>query len=158
MGEYYVFFKWAHILSSTVLFGMGAGIAFFFLRAQRSGDVPVIAAVAREVVLAEALFTTTAVILQPLTGMVLARLAGTPLTTPWLALSIAVYLLIGCCWIPVVGLQLRMRRLAAEATTRGTPLPVEYFRCYRWWFALSWPALLGVLVVFYLMVARPAAW
>lgn len=64
MTEIYLWLKWAHVVSSTVLFGMGAGIAFFFVRAQRTGDVRVIAAVAREVVIADAIFTASAVVLQ----------------------------------------------------------------------------------------------
>lgn len=158
MSDYYLWFKWAHVLSSTVLFGMGVGIAFFFLRAQRAGDVRVIAALARDVVLADTVFTTTAVIAQPLTGIALARITGMPLTAPWLALSVVLYLLVGCCWIPVVALQMRMRRLAADAAAAGTPLPAEYARCLRWWLGLGWPALLGVLAIFYLMVTRPSLW
>ena len=84
--SWYPLIKWLHIVSSTVLFGTGAGIAFFFLRAQRSGDVKIIAAVSREVVLADMIFTVSAVILQPVTGIALARIAGYPLSTPWLLL------------------------------------------------------------------------
>ena len=69
MSSWYLLVKWLHIVSSTVLFGTGAGIAFFFLRAQRTGDVRIIAAVAREVVLADMVFTATAVVLQPVTGL-----------------------------------------------------------------------------------------
>jgi uncharacterized membrane protein len=64
---------WAHVVPSTVLFGMGAGIAFFFVRAQRTGDVRVIAAVAREVIIADAIFTASAVVLQPVTGLAMVR-------------------------------------------------------------------------------------
>ena len=70
--KWYLLVKWVHILSSTVLFGTGAGIAFFFVRAQRTGDLKVIAAVAGDVVLADMLFTLAAVVLQPVTGIVLA--------------------------------------------------------------------------------------
>ncbi len=104
MTEIYLWLKWAHVVSSTVLFGMGAGIAFFFVRAQRTGDVRIIAAVAREVVIADAIFTASAVVLQPATGLAMVRLAGYPLSMPWLRWSIALYVLIGCCWLPVVWL------------------------------------------------------
>jgi uncharacterized membrane protein len=156
VSEIYLWLKWAHVVSSTVLFGMGAGIAFFFIRAQRTGDVRVIAAVGREVVIADAIFTASAVVLQPLTGLAMIRLAGFPLSLPWLRCSIALYLLIGCCWLPVVWLQVRMRDLAARALLEGTTLPALYSRYYRWWFILGWPAFTGVLVVFYLMVVKPA--
>ena len=76
MSQLYVLVKWAYVVSSTLLVGMGAGIAFFFVRADCD----------------------------------------------------------------------------------GTALAPEYLRCYRWWFGLGWPAFTGVLVVFYLMVAKPALW
>jgi uncharacterized membrane protein len=154
----YLAIKWLHIVSSTVLFGMGAGIAFFFLRAQRSGDPRIIAAVAEDVVFADAVFTATAVVLQPTTGVALALLTGYPLTQPWLVVSLLLYGLIGCCWLPVVWLQIQMRRLAREAVKTGSPLPLDYRRYYQWWFLLGWPAFTGVLIIFYLMVAKPVLW
>jgi len=156
MSDLYLWLKWAHVISSTVLFGMGAGIAFFFIRAQRTGDVRVIAAVGREVVIADGIFTASAVVLQPLTGLGMAWIGAYPLSVGWLRWSLLLYLLIGACWLPVVGLQIRMRDLAVRAANDGTSLPAAYFRWYRWWFALGWPAFIGVLVVFFLMVAKPA--
>jgi len=155
MSTWYPVIKWLHIVSSTVLFGTGAGIAFFFLRAHRAGNAAVIAAVSRDVVLADMVFTASAVVLQPVTGIVLVITVGYPLSSPWLVWSIALYGLVGCCWLPVVWLQMRMRDLAIEAAAQGSALPTEYQRYYRWWFALGWPAFVGVLVIFYLMVAKP---
>jgi uncharacterized membrane protein len=155
VSEIYLWIKWAHVISSTVLFGTGAGIAFFFIRAHRTGDVRVIAAVAREVVIADTVFTATAVVLQPLTGLAMIRLAGYPFSLPWLQWSLALYVLVGCCWLPVVWLQIKMRNLAARAALDQTPLPAIYSRYFRWWFLLGWPAFAGVLCIFYLMVAKP---
>jgi uncharacterized membrane protein len=156
MSQLYLWLKWAHIVSSTVLFGTGAGIAFFFVRAQRTRNVAVIAAVAKDVVLADLIFTATAVVLQPATGLAMALTAGYPLTTPWLRWSMVLYVLIGCCWLPVVWLQIRMRDLASAASRDRTALPSRYLEMYRWWFLLGWPAFLGVLAVFYLMVTKPS--
>jgi uncharacterized membrane protein len=155
MTNAYLWLKWAHILSSTILFGTGAGIAFFFVRAQRTKNIVVIAAIARDVVIADLIFTATAVILQPVTGIAMAMLAGFPLSLPWLRWSIALYVFIGCCWLPVVWLQVRMRDLAMDAARTASTLPPKYLRFYRWWFALGWPAFAGVMLVFYLMVAKP---
>jgi uncharacterized membrane protein len=152
----YIWIKWAHVISSTVLFGMGAGIAFFFLRAHRTRDTGIIAAVSRDVVVADAVFTASAVVLQPVTGVALALLSGYPLTARWLELSIVLYVLVGCCWLPVVWFQIQMRDLAKRAQGQRTALPAEYYRYFRWWFALGWPGFIGVLVIFYLMVAKPA--
>ena len=148
--------KWVHVVSSTVLFGTGAGIAFFFLRAHRTGDVRIMASVGREVVLADMAFTATAVLLQSVTGIALAVMAGYPLSSPWLLLSMVLYVLIGCCWLPVVWLQMRMRDLAIDAEYNGRRLPVLYEIYYRRWFLLGWPAFIGVLIIFYLVVAKPS--
>ena len=158
MSWEYLLLKWVHILSSTVLFGMGAGIAFFFIRAHRTQDVKVIAAVSREVVLADGVFTAAAVVLQPLTGLAMVSLAGYPWNRPWILLSIVLYVAVGCCWLPVVWLQIRMRDMAHAAQIARSPLPAAYQRYYRCWFALGWPAFFGVLVIFYLMVAKPSLW
>jgi len=151
----YWWLKWLHIVSSTVLFGTGFGIAFFFVRAHRTGNVDIIASVGRDVVLADAVFTAAAVIIQPASGVALAFMAGFPLSSPWLLLSIALYLVVGACWLPVVWLQIWMRNLAVAAAATSRPLPPEYKKYYRWWFALGWPAFIGVLAIFYLMVAKP---
>lgn len=119
MMSWYFLIKWVHILSSTVLFGTGAGIAFFFLRAHRKGDAKVIAAVSSDVVLADFVFTAPAVVLQPVTGIALAVMTGFPFSTGWLVLSVALYGLIGCCWLPVVWLQIRMRDMAVRAAAIG---------------------------------------
>jgi uncharacterized membrane protein len=153
--NWYLLIKWLHIISSTVLFGTGAGIAFFFVRAQRSGDARIIAAVGRDVVLADLVFTAGAVILQPLTGIALALMTGYPLSTRWLAVSLTLYILVGCCWLPVVWLQIRIRDYAIDAAQNRLALPIVYQVYYRRWFALGWPAFIGVLVIFYLMVAKP---
>jgi len=60
--SWYLWLKWMHIVSSTVLFGTGFGIAFFFVRAQLTGNVAIIASVGRDVVLADAVFTAAAVV------------------------------------------------------------------------------------------------
>jgi len=150
-----LFLKWLHILSATVLFGTGMGTAFAMWAAHRRGNPEGIALVARNVVTADWAFTTPAVILQPLTGIALAALYGWPLTTPWIAASLVLYLLIGACWLPVVWLQLRLRDLALEAVANKTPLPPLYWRYARCWEALGYPAFFMGLVIFWLMVAKP---
>ncbi|MHA1538197.1 MAG: DUF2269 family protein [Alphaproteobacteria bacterium] len=155
MSDYFTWLKLIHILSATVLFGTGLGTAFFMWRADRSGDVPAIAVTARHVVLADYLFTTPAVLVQPLSGVLLALEAGYGFTEPWLLTAIGLYLLAGACWLPVVRLQLRMRDLAEAARAAGETLPAGYHRAMRLWFALGWPAFASVLAIFVLMMFRP---
>jgi uncharacterized membrane protein len=151
----YLFLKWLHVIGATVLLGTGAGIAFFMLMAHRTGDARIVAAVARIVVIADIVFTTTAVIAQPITGVLLAGITGYALTEGWILLSIALYLLTGAFWLPVVWMQARMRNLARAAADAGEALPAEYHRLFRWWFAFGFPAFTAVLAIFWLMIARP---
>ncbi len=154
MTEYYVL-KFLHVIGATVLLGTGAGIAFFMLLAHRTGDTRVIAGVARIVVIADYVFTTTAVILQPITGVLLARTVGYELTEGWILASMALYVFTGLFWLPVVWMQSRMRTLAAEAAASGGELPAQYHRLFRLWFAFGFPAFAAVLLIFWLMIARP---
>jgi uncharacterized membrane protein len=154
MTEYYVL-KFLHVIGATVLLGTGAGIAFFMLLAHRSGDVRLIAGVARIVVIADFVFTTTAVIVQPITGVLLARTVGYSLSEGWILASIALYVFTGLFWLPVVWMQARMRNLARAAAAGGTALPAEYHKLFRWWFAFGFPAFAAVLAIFWLMIARP---
>ena len=151
----YAALKFIHIVSSTLLFGTGLGTAFFMWMSHRTANVIAIANAARLTVLADWLFTTPAVIVQPLSGFALMRLAGFPLLAPWLLTSISLYLLAGACWIPVVALQLRVRNISMRAAREGTALPPAYYRCMRWWFVLGWPAFIAVLGAFWLMIAKP---
>jgi uncharacterized membrane protein len=150
--------KWAHILSSTILFGTGLGTAFHGLASNLRGDLRAIVAADRNVVLADWLFTTPAVIIQPATGVALALEEGWPLDSHWIVASIALYLFVGACWLPVVWLQIRMARIAESCLETGAPLPPQYRRYFRWWFALGWPAFTAMLVIFWLMVAKPEVW
>lgn len=154
----YLLLKWLHILSSTLLFGTGLGTAFYMWQAHRSGDVAFLARVAQSVVVADWVFTTPAVIVQPLTGVAMALLAGFPLNSSWLLLSLLLYVLIGACWLPVVWLQIRVRDMAVQAEEQGLPLDPQVHRYLRFWYALGWPAFLGVMVIFALMVFKPSLW
>jgi uncharacterized membrane protein len=156
MPELYLPLKWLHIVSSTVLFGTGLGTAFHFWYTMRTGSVAAVAASARATVLADWLFTLPAVILQPATGFALALIAGHPLGSPWIAASIGLYLVAGACWVPVVLIQLRMRDIAAACEREGRALDPEFHRLARRWFALGWPAFIALVVVFWLMAAKPA--
>ena len=151
----YFFLKWLHVIGATVLLGTGAGIAFFMLRAHQTRDPKVVAVVASMVVLADYLFTLSAVIVQPITGVALALVAGYPLTSGWIVASMALYLFTGGFWVPVVVMQKKMRDIAKIAARDGTALPEEYFRLYRRWFAFGFPAFFAVLTIFWLMIARP---
>ena len=147
--------KYLHLIGAAVLLGTGAGIAFFMLMAHRTRNIAVIAAVARIVVIADFLFTATAVVAQPATGLALAAEGGYSLSEGWILVSIALYVITGVFWLPVVWMQMRMRDLANTAKSRGAPLPRSYYRLFHTWFAFGFPAFASVLAIFWLMVTRP---
>lgn len=147
-----------HVVSSTILFGFGAGTAWYFWSAHLTRDPATIAAVGRMVVRADWIFTGTSGIVQPLSGLWLVHRAGWPLDAPWLVVTYGLYLLAFACWVPVVGLQIKATDLARRASETGQPLGIEYHRAMRWWFALGWPAFLGLCGIFWLMIVKPALW
>jgi uncharacterized membrane protein len=153
--DLYMLVKWVHILSSTILFGFGAGTAWYFWNAHLTRDPATIASVGRMVVRADWIFTGTSGIVQPASGILLAYLAGYSLTEPWLLISYALYILAFCCWVPVVVLQIRARQLAQAAVDGGAALGPDYDRTMRLWFLLGWPAFIGLLGVYWLMITKP---
>ncbi|MEK1892938.1 MAG: DUF2269 domain-containing protein [Rhizobium sp.] len=145
----------AHVIGATVLFGTGAGIAFFMVLAHRTRDAKLIAHVAGTVVIADMLFTATAAVLQPVTGYLLARLIGWELTEGWIALSLLLYVFTGLFWLPVVAIQIGIRNLARAAIAERSELPAAYFRLYRIWFAFGFPAFFAVIGILWLMLNKP---
>ena len=119
------------------------------------GDAKTVAEVARIVVIADFIFTATAVVAQPTTGVLLAYVIGYSLWEGWIVLSILLYVVTGMFWLPVVWMQMRMRDLAHQAVLDGEPLPLRYRRLFRWWFAFGFPAFGSVLAIFWLMIAKP---
>ena len=85
-----------------------------------------IAGVARIVVIADFLFTATAVVAAAAHRLALAHISGYPLGEGWIVLSILLYLVTGAFWLPVVWMQLRMRDLAAAAARAAEKLPRQY--------------------------------
>lgn len=153
----YLLLKFVHVLSAAVLFGTGAGIAFFMLKAWRAKDLAVFAGVARMVVAADFLFTASAVIVQPLSGIGLILVQGYRWNEPWLVASYHLYALAGLCWLPVVWIQMRTATLVREAHGRGEKtLPERARRLMRVWFWLGWPAFAAVMATYWLMIAKPA--
>lgn len=146
--------KTLHVLSMVLLFGTGLGSAFYKWMADRTGQVAHMAATNRQVVLADWLFTTPTLVLQPLTGLWMLDRLGIHWTVPWVAASLVLYAVAGACWLPVVVLQLRMRSLTDDAVARGAPLTPAYGRMARVWFWLGVPAFLSMVLIVALMVGK----
>jgi uncharacterized membrane protein len=151
----YFIIKYLHVLGAIVILGAGTGIAFFMLMAHRSGDVAFIAHTAATVVIADMLFTASAVVLQPLTGGLLMLLTSTALAERWLAASLGLYVVAGLFWIPVIFMQVEMRDLARLADAQSEPLPPRYFALFRRWFLFGIPGFGSVMMILWLMIAKP---
>jgi uncharacterized membrane protein len=151
----YLGLKFLHIIGAAVLLGTGAGIAFFMLMAHLGKSPAVIAGISGIVVIADFIFTATAVVAQPVTGVLLARAVGYSLSEGWIVWSIILYLITGGFWLPVVWMQMRMRDLAAQAVKDGSPLPRAYHSLFWLWFAFGFPAFAAVIAIFWLMIVRP---
>jgi uncharacterized membrane protein len=151
----YFVIKYLHVLGAIVILGTGTGIAFFMLTAHRSGDAAFIARTASAVVIADMLFTASAVVLQPLTGGWLMLLTSTGFAERWLAASLGLYVVAGLFWIPVIFMQIEMRDLARLADAQGGELPPRYFALFRRWFWFGIPGFGSVMMILWLMIAKP---
>ena len=147
--------EYLHVLGAIVILGTGTGIAFFMLMAHRSGNAEFIARTAATVVIADMLFTLTAVLLQPVTGGLLMMLSSTSLSERWLLASLALYAIAGLFWVPVIFMQIEMRDLARLAAEKDQPLPPRYFALFRRWFLFGIPGFGSVMIILWLMIAKP---
>lgn len=154
MDVYFVI-KTLHIISSTILFGTGIGIAFFMFRSWFTGDLQEKYYAARCTVLADYLFTLPAAIIQPLSGAWLVWKAGYSWTDYWLVLTYVLYAVAGLSWLPVVWIQIQLRKLVKYSLDNGTPLPARYRKLFLIWFLLGWPAFISLIIIFYVMVTKP---
>jgi uncharacterized membrane protein len=151
----YFIVKYLHLLGAIVILGTGTGIAFFMLMARRSRDPAFIARTVATVVIADMLFTLTAVVLQPVTGGLLMALSGTTFAERWLVSSLGLYAVAGLFWIPVVFMQIEMRDLARKAHAQQQPLPPRYFKLFRRWVLFGIPGFGSVMIILWLMIAKP---
>ena len=145
--------KVLHILGTVLIFGTGIGTAFFLLMAYRTRDLDAIRVTTRHVVVADWLFTAPAVIAQPITGALLMRMLGMRVDSAWFVAVVALFVLTGLCWIPVVAIQYRLRNLASAAKTYAD-LPAVFHHLMRWWIALGVPAFVAVMLIVVLMVTH----
>jgi uncharacterized membrane protein len=158
MIENLLLLKLIHVLSATVMFGTGLGVAYFMFMACRKCDPIVVAHTASIVVIADAVFVSNAAVVLPVTGVQLALSVGYSLSESWIVASLALYALIAACWLPVLWLQVQMRNMARVAAEEGTDLPQRYHRLFRIWFVLGWPALVSMIAIFALMIFKPSLW
>lgn len=154
----YTFWKLVHIISAAILFGTGLGIAFFawfgYQRALKIGQIDGLRSVLWLTVIADSCFTAPAVLFQLVSGLVLMRLNSWPLVSPWSGTVLGLFALVGVLWLPVVVIQIMMSREANRAASIAH-LSTRFHRRFISWFVLGVPAFIIVMVLFFLMVAKP---
>lgn len=151
----YLFFKWIHIVSATILFGTGLGSAFYLFVAVKSKDTHAIAFATFWVVIADWVFTTPAFIVQVISGWFLVRELGLEFDEPWLVASFILIAIAGACWLPVLWIQYQLRNIVMEAQSESAPLPQAFDKLFHWWVGLGIIAFISFLAIFYLMIAKP---
>ena len=151
----YLILKWIHILSAILLLGTGLGSAFYVWRAHRSGDLQAIRFVLKNVILADWWFTVPTIILLPVSGLWLMRIAsGYDFSSLWLWLSLVLFVIAGLCWVPAAFLQYKMKALSEQAQDKES-LPGTYWKYERLWSILGITAFPAVFVIFTLMIFKP---
>lgn len=151
----YLWIKFVHVLSATILFGTGIGTACVMVYGHHSRQVNIIAAITRYVSFADCLFTAPSGAIQLVTGLWMVHLAGYSYSTLWIWGALVGYSIAAICWFIVVYLQIKMRDFALVAERTQTKLPKRYYQYYRYWFFLGWPAFISLIVVIYLMTNKP---
>jgi len=151
----YLIIKTLHILSATILFGTGAGIAFFMFCSRYADNIYQKYYAAKFTILADYIFTLPAVIIQPITGFWLIQQGGFDPMDYWLSTTYMLYALAGLCWIPVVWIQIQMKRILALAIENKQMPSEKYHTLFRIWFWLGWPAFGSLIAIFFLMVFKP---
>lgn len=154
--DLYAAIKTLHILTSTIVFGTGIGIAFFMYRSWFAKNIHEKLFATRNTVLADYLFTFPAVVIQPISGVALIQMAGFDWASPWLMATYIIYVIAGLFWLPVVWIQIQLKNMCKESAENGAELPERYHTLFKLWFLFGWPAFGGFIVIFYLMVAKPA--
>ncbi|WP_341757594.1 DUF2269 domain-containing protein [Candidatus Tisiphia endosymbiont of Ditula angustiorana] len=153
--DWYSVVKTIHIISSTILFGTGIGIAFFMWWANKTGDLAAKVYAARTTVIADFLFTTTSAIIQPISGIILINIVGYDFFDLWLVLTYLGYAITGACWLPVVWIQIQLRNIAVRTLKNNEQLPAQYYKLFNLWFYLGWPAFISLVIIFFLMIFKP---
>ena len=151
----YFIVKYLHVLGAIVILGTGTGIAFFMLTAHLSRDAAFIARTAATVVIADVLFTLSAVVLQPLSGGLLMALSAASLTERWLMASLFLYAVAGLFWIPVVSCRSKCAIWLAPPWRMTSHCRRAIMSCFAAGACSAFPGFGSVMIILWLMIAKP---
>lgn len=148
--------KVLHVVGAIMFVGNIVTAAFWKFRADRSGDIRLIAAAQRGVMAADLWFTAPGVILIIGCGLGLVRLYNLDiLHTGWLLAANTLMILSGVIWVAILlPCQRLMIRYATQAEQAGVLDPAYHKATLTWNIAGSLATLLPFVNV-WLMVAKP---
>jgi uncharacterized membrane protein len=150
----YLCLKYLHVIAAIFLFGFGMGSYLYLIAASRTANPQVIAHVARMVVRFDTWITTPAGFIQIITGYLLMRLSGLPMTTEWVLTSLIIFFCVGSLWLPVLVLQKRLYLMASCAVEAGSGLDDEYRSVYKKWLWMGVVGFVGMFVIVLMMVTK----
>ncbi len=151
--SFYLLLKVLHLLGVVLFAGISFANGYAALSAVRSGELPRITFAFDLVGRQNQLFLIPSALLLPVTGIWMALLSGTPLSSGWLAEILALFGLLAVLLVVAIPLESELRRMAVAAEATGE-LPAGFSRLMRWWNLLGSAASLGIIAMIVMMTAR----
>ena len=152
--DLYEFIKIIHVISSTVVLGVGVGVAYFIFSDYRNDDRESLRIVVSHAARADWVLTMPAVVVQFLTGLWLTANLGIPYGSAWFIAVNALFILIGFSWLSLVKQHKHIEALAGQGAGAD---PDEYARTMRLWMRDGLVTTGIVVIIFVLMTAKPGA-
>lgn len=150
----YLCLKYLHVIAAIFLFGFGMGSYLYLIAASRTANPQVIAHVARMVVRFDTWVTTPEGFIQIVSGYLLMKVSGLPMSTEWILTSLIIFLCVGSLWLPVLVLQKRLHGMALSAVETGEGLDAQFRSVYQKWFWMGVMGFAGMFVIVMMMVTK----
>lgn len=146
------FLVFIHVVSAVIFIGNIVTVAFWKLKAEFSRDPAHIHRTAKNIMVADYIFTIPSNIGLLISGFLLAFQSSYPLTEiNWLTLSLTLFIVTGILWVVcLLPLQRKMIHYS-----QGNWDEANYKKVSRTWDALGTLATLIPLFILYLMVMKP---
>ncbi len=151
--SFYLFLKFLHLLAAIVAVGTNATYGMLLARAHR--DPKHLRHVRESVRALDRNLANPAYAALLITGLLMVWIGPLSISTPWVLSGLVLLLLIGALGLLVLT---PLTRRQGEVLARHGPNSLEYQRMRKQISRLSGLAMLIVLVITYLMVAKPVLW
>jgi uncharacterized membrane protein len=152
--------KWAHIVTSTFLLAVSIGMAALPLEDIRKESATV--TMNRLGVVIVRAVVSLAVFSQVASAFAIVWVARYPLYLRWLEWSMALFALLCCFWLAMAWFGISSHQAVGTALKDGASIPSGADMARARWrrperlATIGWLAVLGVLIVAYLMLKKPA--